>query len=845
MRSPGPRAHRALALAALLGPVAACGGEAPPEARAPRQALVSTPEGSVGRIEVRQLEARPRLTLVSREGDPAPALVAAVATDANGLGSVAAVALASVVEARLRAAGFDVDARADRGGFRVRALLPGPGRIGAFLGTLSVAFAQPIAAGSPEIELARQRLQGLRQSPLDAPDLTPVAACTGRLGIAGSEPVPDLATAAGVRELEAWRRAALHAGRASLAAVGPAPFCAEASRALEATASWPRGDTPSDPWPQSDAVAAYPASQLDGRKARLTVAARVPSAVAAAAAAERLGAPDSPLRSRLAALRYPWQAVEVLGVARPRGGCVSITVEAPELSAAQPVETTAALAAALVRQEIRAELAGTAGPGVVARQILTAADPREAGARASWWALSSVAPDRPERWAVALGLPSGRDVPGRGSADAPKAARLEAEITRALAPAAQPAVERRVLVERGQGEVWVLLASPCGVAEEGVNDAGATALAALAAVQLRRQGREIALEPWVTAEGVGVIAHAPLGEDGEAPVDLARRVADAAARAIAGTTPDAGAVALARAAALGHLEQIAGPEAAALGAFAAAIAPDHPSWVQPFGLWDRVAGGAVEAARHRWQALAAGPLRAAILVNADAAQGAAAGATLDRWIAPRLGARGCAAPDLGPPRPGRYTVRLPQSTPLAQAMVGAPVPAEAGPAGRDLARLTAAALEGSEGLLAAALAAPSADPAAPRPAIAARATAQVMGGGRAAALIVDVRAPADQITDAAQRVQALLGGLAQRVTDADLARAEGILARREREARADPRRRLIDLWSDRAAAPAPGAAAPGGARQATGARMNLAAWRTWLKATLAESALVVVEARPE
>ncbi|KYG04434.1 hypothetical protein BE21_46835, partial [Sorangium cellulosum] len=159
--------------------IAACSGAAPGGPTAPGHALVSTPEGSVGRIEVRNLEARPRLTLVSRDGDPAPALVASVATD---LGSVATTALASVVEARLVAAGFDVDARIDRSAFRVRLLVRDAARIAPFLRALSAAFAQPIAAGSPEVARAIERVQALKASPLDAPELSPIAACTGRLG---------------------------------------------------------------------------------------------------------------------------------------------------------------------------------------------------------------------------------------------------------------------------------------------------------------------------------------------------------------------------------------------------------------------------------------------------------------------------------------------------------------------------------------------------------------------------------------------------------------------------------------------------------------------------------------
>ncbi|MGK3993986.1 hypothetical protein [Sorangium sp. So ce1024] len=829
--------------------LAACAGATRGAPPSPDQALVSTPDGSVGRIEVRKLEARPRLTLVSRDGDPAPALVASVATD---LGSVATTALATVVEARLLAAGFDVDARIDRSAFRVRLLVKDAARVTPFLRALSAAFAQPIVAGSPEVARAIERVQALRASPLDAPELSPIAACTGRLGLAGAEPVVDLATPAGARELEGWRAAALHAGRASIAAVGPAAFCAEVARAAEGVDGWPAGGPPADAWPASDTIGVYATNQLERRGARVTVAARVASPQAAVAAAERLGAPDSPLRARLSALPAPFRTVEVLGVARPRGGCVSVTLEASDLPAAPPIESSAALAAAVARQEIRRGLAAPQGPAVVTRQILTAQDPRDAGARAAWWALSGSAPGAPpDRWATALGVPPSAEPPRPKAPGEADARTFEAELQRALAAGAQPALERRTVVERGQGEVWVLLASPCGVAEEGLYDAGATALAALAAVQTRRRELDVTIEPWVTADAVGVIAHAPFRDDRETPAELGRRVASAAARTIAATTFGPEALTQARAAALQHLERLSGGRAAALEAFASAIAPDHPSWIEPFGVWDRVASSALETVQLRWQALATGPLRLAVLANADAAQAAAAAEAAERWLAPRLAPRTCGSPDgAGVPRPGHHDARLPAGTPVAQAVVGARLPAarEAASTARELAELTVAALNGEGGLLAAALApsaapapasasgpapaSPPADAGAPRRQLTARASARVLGGARAAALAVEIRAPGAELDEATARVKELLAGLAQRVTDADLGRAEALAARGERDALAEPRRRLIHLFNGRAS-------------RAPAAKVTLAAWRAFLASALGADAIVTVEARPD
>jgi hypothetical protein len=395
-----------------------------------------------------------------------------------------------------------------------------------------------------------------------------------------------------------------------------------------------------------------------------------------------------------------------------------------------------------------------------------------------------------------------------------------------------------------------MLASPCGVAEEEVREPGLGALATLAALETRKHADGVTLEPWITSDGIGVLAHAPFRDEREGPTDLARRVADAAARAFTATAPPPDGYAAARAALLDHLDRTAGPQGAALAAFAAAAAPDHPSWIEPFGLWSKIAGASAEGVRLRALALAQGPLRVAVLANADAGQAAAAADAVDRWLAPLGTARTCRAQPSAAIRPGHYETRLPDGAPFAQALLGAPVPPPRAP-GRDLAEITVAALDGegsgTPGLLAASL-------------VDATASARLLGGARAPVLVVDVRAPTDSLAAATAEVKALLLRLPTSVTDTDLTRAAAAWERRERAARADPRRRLTDLWS---AAPVHDVGSAGSADSAGSApkppsgagrpsissgespRPALSAWRGFLAATLREASLVVVEARPQ
>ena len=68
------------------------------------------------------------------------------------------------------------------------------------------------------------------------------------------------------------------------------------------------------------------------------------------------------------------------------------------------------------------------------------------------------------------------------------------------------------------------------------------------------------------------------------------------------------------------------------------------------------------------------------------------------------------------------------------------------------------------------------------------------------------------------QIDRYLGKLDETVTDADLDRAFAALARREQDGRADPRTRLIDLWSGR--------------RPQAAVKPALAAWKAFLAATL-------------
>src|SRR5262249_23018437 len=133
-RRPMPRS-----IAAALGAIAlaACTNDGL-VTRAPEggPALAGGPSGNPARIEVRRLDARPRLTLVTRDRDPTPAVAVVVATEQ---GPALPTALAAVMENRMRAAGFELDVRVDRDAFRLRFLVPDPARAPVLLAAMAAA----------------------------------------------------------------------------------------------------------------------------------------------------------------------------------------------------------------------------------------------------------------------------------------------------------------------------------------------------------------------------------------------------------------------------------------------------------------------------------------------------------------------------------------------------------------------------------------------------------------------------------------------------------------------------------------------------------------------------------
>ncbi len=782
------------ALATLLAALA-CGpslGEAPAGRRGP----LSSPAGSTTQIDVRTLDARPKLAVIRRVGDPLPALVIAVA---GGRGPAGHAALAGMLAARLRGDGHDVDVESDGMGLRLSATLQ-PDALESLLSAWVTAVGAPVQ--KRDVEAANGRLSQLRAAPLPSPVLSPLAACSG-------DPFPLAADAKDqtASELDALRRAALVMERTAVALVGDADATEAVTDALASVDGWPRGDA-SGPEAPKASHGAFLSTTLPVGRARLHVALHVEDPVMAVGAAQRLRR-GPPLSTKLDALSSPWRLASLQAVARPRGGCLRVALEpvAEDVQHVDELLSSATRAVRTVWREMALQGRLETDPFLITTEIVAAGDARDAAARAAWWALSTPLGAPPAlSTALEIGAPGKvpfTDAEGGALDEATLHARYGQSVRKLDAPHTGPIAARRLHAEPGQGKLWMLLASPCPMRHEGLWDAGLSATAATA-VAAHAHDPEVTVEPWVSADGVGIIAHGALAGPDETPRHLAERIARVAAEAYVTVPHDASAFAVARQSALAHT---GGPLGEPFFTLALRLMPDHPSWIAPWGTSERQAGLDLLDAAQRWRGILHAPARVAVVANVDATQAEHAAAIVDHWLLPEAVDRPCA--ELARrelPQAGSYELNAPSPV----VMLGVRYE---GAAERPAAELLAAALGGSDGLLRAGLAVPW--------------QVEVLGGSHGGAVVISARVAGDVVPEARTVAVGALKRLARQGPDAaTLERATARVAAAKGSASRHPRERLVALWRGAKASPT-----------------SPEAWRSFLARRADESKLVIVTAR--
>lgn len=737
--------------ASALG--AAC--SAPRQTPGPQAAAITA-----ARVSSQDSPYRPRLTLVEREGDPERGVALAVYVPAS---ASSALALSMLVEARVRDAGLEsVTVHPSASGFIMHALAATTEDVRRFVQVSNSALTSPVTAADAERVAIHWRAAAPRQT--SAASEAAVARCSGEL-ILG----PDAEAAATIpARLAAWL-AAVRAGDAAFAVVGPRDYLDAGAESLADVAPWTRlGSTGGLVFGGELAGA----RALTTGEQNLSVALWGVPAPIAVASAERLGAEDSLLSARLAAGFPPWRVWRVASNLSRGGACLRVDLQA---SGAPPSLDAVAASVANTVDELEYTIARVKpGPWVVAKQVLVMEGPDQAAAVAAWQAVTAEAttPEPSPRRMVHFAGPL---------ADGANPERASSGLA-APPGASPPSLDMRRSIEPGQGQFWMLLATPCGTNAEDGTSAGALGLALHAAALENDRELDVSLEPWLSVDGIGILAHAGPSAPHESAGAQAERVAEALARALLRTGPSPEHIATSRESLLESLPS--GPAPGLSLALRQATA-NHPSYLDARGTWASLTAISARGAQLERERFVRGKLRVASLGNHDEAQLLGAERRLGSLLrSVDAGAVEC------PPRaavsfaPGKYVVDA-SGVGDADAVVAIPLPPSVGGPSEE-AQWTEWLMNRPGGWLHQAL---------QRPGLVSTARARALGGASAAALVIEIHAVDDKHEEAVAQVRGLLERLrAGAANAADVRSARDHLAQLDATRRLNPRGRLVDLW---------------------------------------------------
>jgi hypothetical protein len=737
---------RRVVVAGLVSAAACgCGG------RTPRAyPHVAAAGGPTSRIEERALSDRPLLSVISRQGDPQAAIALAVL--ASGSPELHA-AWGELLRDRLVGAGFQAQLVAHGLGFELMLLAEDAERARSATQALLRACLQPVLV-TTELEAAAPA--GGEQAATSA-----VAQCSAELG--ARRRITDPA------ELDRERTASFARDRAAMAVVGNDAIASAVADALAAGPDWPeRGRVPAT-LPRKSVT-----QVLRGERAMLSVAVTAADANQVLGAAPLLGDAEGALGVRLAALGAGLRLRRVSATAHPVGACLRIDSDVD----ASPVPDARRLgfAVRLMREEVDRALAQVPSENRLEASALSAADPRVAARAAAYGGLLAPAPDLVPAQLVALTAPD----------EAPLAPSIDAATEQARTET--PALEVQVRVESGQPGVWALLATPCAAATERADNAGYAAVL-LGAVSAGSSG-SVRLEPWIGADGVGILGFTERAA-GESSAQAAARLGDALGRASL-APPPAVDVATARSELLNAVGNEPRP---LLDGVLEALATGHAGALTPRGTALSLQAASREAVLSRQRELLRLPHRLAILSPTSTADAGFVARSLLRWLkspdAPRPSP--CGTELTGP---SRADLSLPVGSGGTEgSYLAFRIPAQAGAEANLLAEL----LNLPGGALARALAEPE---------LVGAARALVFGTNSARALVVQISAFEGREAEALSRVRKLFERLASGgvLVQAEVEAALGRQRAARRTAALDPRYRLVQLLDSSAPPPSDAAA---------------------------------------
>jgi hypothetical protein len=613
-------------LAALLH-VAACGSARPKPTSASGSAHVTLVE--------RHWDSKPSLVVIERHGDPFSALAFAGKT---GAGPAATAALAEIVERRLAACPGQHQAFPSSFGLTLVVSIASSKDSGPALRDVALALHRPIEIAEIDNKLiGKLRADFASAPPASASDVA-LANCSGELFVEGHL-TALLSSQAQLREAAERARVEIYSSNnARFALVGTGIIAHDVERALNEMPPWPlatmaneRANEPIDRPPEISIVM--------GSSRQLSFAWRVGSIAKANQAAEILRRSGSPLLSQVSALDADWKVEAVSSVARRVGACLRIDLSNASDNTAIATSNLESLSRVAVA-ESRIAL-DTADHAPLANQDWAIDnDPERASRQVAWNSLSVTNSAAKPKLHVQLRL-----LPTDKGAEA-----LETALRDAIAKKNASPIETAYRMELGQTELWSLLASPCGTTLESVEDAGNTAAWAQAISQRFSGHLGVQVEPWITTDAVGFIAHCRPQSQSETSLSTATRLGNALGSIIA-----TGTVTGAELASLRELVLLRVGPAPRPGYWQLvdSLSSGHPATFEPLGTFDSIRSMDPAHLRAKRIAWLNGPLRLGALLNRDKEQLAALTSSLHRWLDPHRSELGQCAPTIAAARPSQ------------------------------------------------------------------------------------------------------------------------------------------------------------------------------------------------
>ncbi|APS00198.1 insulinase family protein [Pajaroellobacter abortibovis] len=762
-------------------------------------------------IEVQTFSKIPPLVTIEREGDPQAAIGLAVVT--LGIDSQrdteVAIALSSLLETRLQRNGMtNITVIPMVDGYRIHRFIQNAEEGEKIISLLHQALLSPIAQGSEQLTALHQQMEWLQKQPSLLPSLSAMARCEGKPYLlhpnqdassrnSSSFLKPNPST------IESWRTHAHTVGRIAFGITGTASTIQRVSKALISTGAWPEAQqlsifTQSPPPMPTQPVLSYSIDPSVQNQARVTLASWIYSGSKAVAIANHIVHQQNSFIARLNANCPLFSIQQVTATAHPEGGCLVVTMNSPLFPPSTKEEevpfnsalNTLSAWTAIAEQELQITL-NTEFTDLfsIPNIVLTTSDPREASSLGAWWALASQTnqryPTASPSIGISLEIPSTAEIKSSQNPSEKNQNFLKnwARNTIALAT---PQIAFKTKVEQGQGEIWILLASPCGTLHESDETAGLTAMATQFVAEYastRFRSKEVTIEEWISTEGVGWIAHTPR-QPLESSHQHAQRIADALGQSLFAIPLDSLTMAQTRIAILARRDKDFKKE---IGIpLAKSLAPGRLAWLFPFGspsVQERISDAALRASI---SSLQQGPLRASILVNQEDGQAQEIARLLDRWANHDLDTqRHChATPPAVAPRPGSYAIRLPSGS-SAEAWIAFPLSPNH-PGQQEIAQLIAILLNQEEGIFSQTLR---------KSRIIHQWGARVIGSSLSSALAIRMETSPGQLESAVDQARAILQRLRQGdITQEELSQAIHRYQESNLEKLVHPSERLIALW---------------------------------------------------